>query len=77
MVNTYPDQDSFKSLPNNTRDILSWNLSGRQLVDLELLMNGAYSPLNGYMNKRKYESVCHSMTLSSGLLWPLPVVLDV
>jgi sulfate adenylyltransferase len=39
-------------------------------------MNGGFSPLQGFMGQADYESVCSSMRLTSGLLWPLPVVLD-
>lgn len=55
----------------------SWDLSPRQLCDLELLINGGLSPLRGFMNRTDYESVCSSMTLSRGQIWPIPIVLDV
>jgi sulfate adenylyltransferase len=40
-------------------------------------MNGGFSPLKSFMGRKDYESVCSSMRLSSGLLWPMPIVLDV
>lgn len=52
-------------------------LSQRQLCDLELLMNGAYSPLRGFMLEAEYTSVLESMHLPDGLLWPMPVTFDV
>ncbi len=55
----------------------TWHLTQRQLCDLELLQNGAFSPLTGFMGRADYESVCRSMRLASGTLWPIPVVLDV
>ena len=55
----------------------SWNLTPRQLCDLELLMNGAFSPLRGFLARGDYESVCDSMRLRDGALWPVPVTLDV
>jgi sulfate adenylyltransferase len=54
----------------------SWDLTPRQLCDLELLMNGGFSPLQGFMGQADYESVCSSMRLKNGLLWTMPVVLD-
>jgi sulfate adenylyltransferase len=54
-----------------------WNLTQRQVCDLDLLMNGAFSPLEGFLGKEDYESVCDSMRLASGVLWPLPITLDV
>jgi sulfate adenylyltransferase len=55
----------------------SWDLSPRQICDLELLANGAFSPLRGFQNRADYESVCERMRLADGTLWPIPVVLDV
>ncbi len=55
----------------------SWDLTGRQICDLELLMNGAFSPLRGFMGRADYDSVCGTMRLTDGLLWPIPIVLDV
>ena len=52
-------------------------LTQRQICDLELLMNGAYSPLQGFMNEDDYESVIREMRLKSGLLWPMPITFDV
>jgi len=52
-------------------------LSQRQLCDLELLMNGAFSPLRGFMNRDAYESVLENMRLPKGLMWCMPITLDV
>lgn len=58
-------------------DYPSWDLTGRQLCDLDLLTNGAYSPLEGFHTEDEYNSVCNHMKLPSGVLWPMPIVLDV
>ncbi len=55
----------------------SLDLTERQVCDLDLLMNGAFSPLEGFLGRDDYESVCDSMRLTSGVLWPLPITLDV
>src|SRR5262249_38159882 len=49
----------------------------RQLCDLEMLMNGGFSPLRGFMTRADYESVCRSMRLQDTTLWPMPITLDV
>jgi sulfate adenylyltransferase len=59
------------------KDYKSWDLTQRQMCDLDLLMNGAFSPLEGFLGKDDYESVCDDMRLASGVLWPLPITLDV
>ena len=60
-----------------SRDWPSWDLTARQLCDLELLLNGAFSPLTGFMGRADYEKVCESMRLADGTLWPIPITLDV
>jgi len=55
----------------------SWDLTARQICDLEMLMSGAFSPLTGFLGKKDYEGVCGSMRLSGGALWPMPITLDV
>ncbi len=59
------------------KDYPSWYLTPRQLCDLDLLMNGAFSPLEGFLNRDDYEGVCEKMRLASGVLWPIPINLDV
>lgn len=51
--------------------------SFRVITDLELISNGAMSPLEGFMNKNDYESVVESMRLANGLPWSLPIKLPV
>jgi sulfate adenylyltransferase len=60
-----------------SRDWPSWALTPRQLCDLELLLNGGFSPLDGFLSRADYEGVCQDMKLADGTLWPIPVVLDV
>lgn len=38
---------------------------------------GGFSPLNGFMKKADWKSVCEKMTLADGTFWPVPVTLDV
>ena len=64
-------------LKSHSREWPSWDLTGRQLCDLELLLSGGFSPLRGFMNRADYDGVCHNMRLASGLIWPMPITLDV
>jgi sulfate adenylyltransferase len=64
-------------LKARSREWPSWDLSARQLCDLELLLGGGFSPLRGFMNRADHEAVCNDMRLTSGLLWPMPITLDV
>ena len=55
----------------------AWTLDEGQLGDLELLLNGAFAPLTGYMSGADVASVIERGTLADGTPWPTPVTLDV
>jgi len=69
--------DRVPQLLAESKSWLSWELTPRQLCDLELLLAGGFSPLQGFMTRADYESTCSNMRLADGRLWPIPVVLDV
>jgi len=52
-------------------------LNEQQICDLEMLLNGAFAPLQGFLNQADYNSVLDTMRLSTGQLWPLPITLDI
>ena len=55
----------------------SWDLTARQVCDLELLMNGGFNPLKGFLSEADYNGVVENMRLTDGSLWPMPITLDV
>ena len=55
----------------------SWQVTERQICDLELLLNGAFAPLTGFMDEADYQSVLKDLRLKDGSLWPMPIALDV
>ncbi len=77
LVNLLASPEKAAELKAHSREWPSWDLTPRQICDLELLMSGGFSPLRGFMTKADYESVCHKMRLASGVLWPMPITLDV
>src|SRR5438874_237507 len=77
LVNLNVDAERAAELKAQSRDFPSWDLTARHIRDLELLLNGAFSPLGGFMTMADYEGVCRNMRLTSGVLWPIPITLDV
>ena len=63
-------------LKSESLDMPSVTLSQRQLCDVELMMNGGFTPLDGFMDRESYAHVLESMRLPGGELWPIPVTLD-
>lgn len=52
-------------------------LNALEISDLELLANGAYTPLTGFLKQADYESVVSRMRLADGRVWSIPIVLGV
>jgi len=77
LVNLIAQPARATELKAHSKEWPSWDLTGRQVCDVELLLSGGFSPLRGFMNRADYEGVCHNMRLASGVLWPMPITLDV
>ena len=71
-----PTKD-LKKLKIEAANLVSWDLTQRQCCDLELLMNGGFYPLNGFLNEKDYYSVLENMRMADNSLWPIPINLDV
>ena len=77
MKQLYLDAEAAQEEKARSRDYKSWDLTPRQLCDIELILNGGFSPLEGFLTQSDYDSVVSDMRLANGLLWPIPVTLDV
>ena len=77
LINLIAEPARAAELKAHSKEWPSWDLTARQVCDVELLVSGGFSPLRGFMNRADYDGVCHDMRLSSGVLWPMPITLDV
>src|SRR5438874_437773 len=77
LIDLYVNAERGAKLKAGSKEFPSWDLTSRQICDLELLLSGGFSPLCGFMTRAEFDSVCHSMRLTTGVLWPIPIVLDV
>src|ERR1051325_9025872 len=51
-------------------------LKAREISDLEMIANGAFSPLEGFMCEEDYIAVRGNKHLASGLPWTIPITLS-
>ncbi len=73
----YLAADAVEAEQRKAVDYPSWDMTPRQICDIELILNGAMSPLEGFLGKADYDRVVDEMRLASGVLWPMPVNLEV
>lgn len=77
LINLYVEGETLLQEKEKGKSNPTWDLNTRQMLDLELLLNGAFSPLTGYLSQQDYNSVTQNMRLADGTLWPIPINLDV
>ena len=73
----YVSYESAQKLKHEAGTLPSWDMSPRQVCDLELLMNGGFYPLKGFQSQADYDGVVEGMRTADGTLWPIPITLDV
>ena len=66
-----------KQLQEESLSYTSLTLNSRQICDLEMLVNGGFSPLKGFLGRADYDSVLSQNRLSDNTVWPIPITLDV
>jgi pyruvate kinase len=70
VLNDLPDKGYLDELPKIMLD-------QNKQMDIEQISVGTYSPLEGFMGQEDFLSILDSMRLANGIIWPLPIVLDV
>ena len=70
-------EERISELKQDFVHLQSWTLNDRQICDLEMIMNGGFSPLIGFLAQEDYDAVCTDMRLQNNDLWPIPITMDV
>ncbi len=77
LVNRLADEQKAAQLRSQAQGLPAITLSAKQACDLEMIAIGAFSPLEGFVGKADFESICNNMRLASGTVWPIPITLAV
>ena len=77
LINRFVSGKKADDLRERAKSLTQIALADRRLSDLELIANGAFSPLEGFMGRADYENCIINQRLSSGLPWTIPVTLAV
>ena len=77
LINRTAGRDERDRLAEKAKSMESISLNSREVSDLEMIANGALSPLEGFMRKDEYNSVLDLMRLANGIPWTIPITLSV
>jgi sulfate adenylyltransferase len=76
LVNRLVSADAAEKIKAQAKGLTQVTLSLREQGDWELLANGGFSPLKGFMGEADFKRVCSEMRLANGTVWPIPVILS-
>src|SRR5450759_3353709 len=76
LINRFVEGEEGAGLAHEAGALPVWQLNPRELSDVEMILTGGYSPLEGFMNKADYEAVVSGMRLANGLPWTIPITLS-
>jgi sulfate adenylyltransferase len=77
LVDAFVAGDAASALRERAQTLTKLHLADRRLSDLEMIANGAFSPLRGFMNRADYDNCVVNKRLANGLPWTIPITLAV
>ena len=77
LVNRVLDEESKKEYNEKLKYLKKIFLNEREISDLYMISIGAFSPIEGFLNKEDYENVVKDMRLKNGIVWPIPITLSI
>ena len=75
LINKIAEGERKNQLEAKAKSLFSLTIEDRYAADVEMIAIGAFSPLEGFMNKADSEAVIETMHLTSGLAWGIPILL--
>jgi len=69
--------ESLKEAKEKAKTLQKVLMTTRERDDLIMMGIGAFSPLQGFMGKADWKSVCDEMRMKDGIFWPIPITLSI
>ncbi|MFH1509276.1 MAG: sulfate adenylyltransferase [bacterium] len=77
LVNKILPKEEAEKIIGEQENYKKVQLDKEQVKDVKNIARGVYSPLEGFLGKKDYLSVLADMRLASGVVWSIPIVLDI
>ena len=65
--------DRIQALESEAQSLVTIQVPKREQCDIEMIGNGAFSPLDGFMGEADFHGVCDKMQMANGTSWPIPI----
>lgn len=75
LVNRIVSEKKRGRIMEEAREMEKLKVDEESIMDVDKIAIGAYSPIEGFLNREDYESVLYEMRLQNGLLWTIPIIL--
>lgn len=77
LINRVLPEEMAERAKEEARKLQKIVLNEEEVKEVKNIARGVYSPLSGFLNQEDFTAVVHEMKLSSGITWPIPIILDV
>jgi len=77
LINRILRREEKEKLLERAKELPSLKLASESISEVENIAFGVFSPLEGFLGKKDYQSVLNQMRLPDDLPWPIPIVLDI
>ena len=77
LVNKIATEEEKEQLLEKIKFLTKIVVPDRYVSDCEMIANGGFSPLEGFMCKEDAENVINNLHLKNGLIWSIPIVLPI
>lgn len=77
MINKILSKKEAKKILEAKKTFVTLVINEEQVRDVKNIARGIYSPLEGFLKQKDFESVVLNMRLTNGAVWPIPLVLDI